>query len=70
MLAVFIHDRIILNNLTLFYKGVEITVEEAKEILKKSEGLEKIKAGSLSRGERICKYNRLLRIEEEILKKS
>ena len=41
--AVFIHDRIILNNLTLFYKGVEITVEEAKEILKKSEGLEKIK---------------------------
>ena len=32
--------------------------------------LEKIKAGSLSRGERICKYNRLLRIEEEILKKS
>lgn len=25
-----------------------------------------IKSGSLSRGERICKYNRLLRIEEEI----
>ena len=25
-----------------------------------------IKTGSLSRGERICKYNRLLRIEEEI----
>lgn len=25
-----------------------------------------IKAGSLSRGERVCKYNRLLRIEEEI----
>jgi enolase len=27
---------------------------------------EYIKSGSLSRGERICKYNRLLRIEEEI----
>ena len=25
-----------------------------------------IKAGSISRGERICKYNRLLEIEEEI----
>ena len=25
-----------------------------------------MKSGSLSRGERICKYNRLLRIEEEI----
>ena len=25
-----------------------------------------IKAGSLSRGERICKYNRLLKIEEEL----
>jgi len=30
---------------------------------------EYMKSGSLSRGERICKYNRLLRIEEEILKK-
>jgi len=29
-------------------------------------GADFIKAGSLSRGERICKYNRLLRIEEEI----
>jgi len=29
-------------------------------------GTEYIKSGSLSRGERICKYNRLLRIEEEI----
>jgi len=29
-------------------------------------GAEFIKSGSLSRGERICKYNRLLRIEEEI----
>jgi enolase len=29
-------------------------------------GAEYIKSGSLSRGERICKYNRLLRIEEEI----
>ncbi len=28
-------------------------------------GADFIKAGSLSRGERICKYNRLLRIEEE-----
>lgn len=28
---------------------------------------EYIKSGSLSRGERICKYNRLMRIEEEIL---
>lgn len=28
-----------------------------------------IKSGSLSRGERICKYNRLLRIEEELNKK-
>ena len=27
---------------------------------------EYIKSGSLSRGERICKYNRLLRIGEEI----
>ncbi len=27
-----------------------------------------IKTGSLSRGERICKYNRLLRIEEELTK--
>ena len=26
-----------------------------------------IKAGSLSRGERICKFNRSLKIEEEIL---
>ena len=26
-----------------------------------------IKTGSMSRGERICKYNRLLRIEEELL---
>jgi len=31
-------------------------------------GADYIKSGSLSRGERICKYNRLLRIEEEILK--
>lgn len=30
-------------------------------------GAEYIKSGSLSRGERICKYNRLLRIEEELL---
>lgn len=29
-------------------------------------GTEYMKSGSLSRGERICKYNRLLRIEEEI----
>ena len=29
-------------------------------------GADFIKSGSLSRGERICKYNRLLRIEEEI----
>lgn len=29
-------------------------------------GAEFMKSGSLSRGERICKYNRLLRIEEEI----
>jgi enolase len=29
-------------------------------------GAEYIKAGSLSRGERICKYNRLLRIEEAL----
>lgn len=32
-------------------------------------GAEYIKSGSLSRGERICKYNRLLRIEEEIKSK-
>ena len=32
-------------------------------------GAEYIKSGSLSRGERICKYNRLLRIEEELDKK-
>lgn len=32
-------------------------------------GAEYIKSGSLSRGERICKYNRLLRIEEELKKK-
>lgn len=31
-------------------------------------GAEYIKSGSLSRGERICKYNRLLRIEEELEK--
>ena len=31
-------------------------------------GADYIKSGSLSRGERICKYNRLLRIEEEILR--
>jgi enolase len=31
-------------------------------------GSEYIKSGSLSRGERICKYNRLMRIEEEISK--
>ena len=31
-------------------------------------GAEYMKSGSLSRGERICKYNRLLRIEEEITK--
>jgi enolase len=30
---------------------------------------EYIKSGSLSRGERICKYNRLLRIEEELKRK-
>lgn len=29
-------------------------------------GAEYMKSGSLSRGERLCKYNRLLRIEEEI----
>lgn len=29
-------------------------------------GADMIKAGSLSRGERICKYNRLLRIEEKL----
>lgn len=29
-------------------------------------GADYIKSGSLSRGERICKYNRILRIEEEI----
>jgi len=29
-------------------------------------GADYIKSGSLSRGERICKYNRLLRIEEEV----
>ncbi len=29
-------------------------------------GAEYMKSGSLSRGERICKYNRLLRIEEEL----
>jgi enolase len=32
-------------------------------------GAEYMKSGSLSRGERICKYNRLLRIEEELSKK-
>ncbi len=32
-------------------------------------GAEYIKSGSLSRGERICKYNRLLRIEEELKNK-
>lgn len=32
-------------------------------------GAEYIKSGSLSRGERICKYNRLLRIEEELIAK-
>jgi enolase len=31
-------------------------------------GAEYMKSGSLSRGERICKYNRLMRIEEEIKK--
>ncbi|MCK4635988.1 MAG: phosphopyruvate hydratase [Candidatus Moranbacteria bacterium] len=31
-------------------------------------GTEFIKTGSLSRGERICKYNRLLRIEEKLFK--
>lgn len=30
-------------------------------------GADYIKSGSLSRGERICKYNRLLRIEEELI---
>ena len=30
-------------------------------------GAEYMKSGSLSRGERICKYNRLLKIEEEII---
>ena len=30
-------------------------------------GADFMKSGSLSRGERICKYNRLLRIEEELL---
>ena len=30
-------------------------------------GAEYMKSGSLSRGERICKYNRLLRIEEELI---
>ncbi len=30
-------------------------------------GADYIKSGSLSRGERICKYNRLLKIEEEIV---
>jgi enolase len=29
-------------------------------------GADFLKSGSLSRGERICKYNRLLKIEEEI----
>jgi len=29
-------------------------------------GSGQIKTGSLSRSERICKYNRLLRIEEEL----
>ena len=29
-------------------------------------GIPYIKSGSLSRGERICKYNRLLRIEENL----
>jgi len=29
-------------------------------------GTGQIKTGSLSRSERICKYNRLLRIEEEL----
>lgn len=32
-------------------------------------GAEYMKSGSLSRGERICKYNRLLRIEEELKNK-
>lgn len=32
-------------------------------------GCEFMKSGSLSRGERICKYNRLLRIEEELKNK-
>lgn len=32
-------------------------------------GAEYIKAGSLSRGERLAKYNRLMKIEEDILKK-
>lgn len=41
--SMFIHERIILNNLTLYYKGIEISVEEAREILKRSEGLDKIK---------------------------
>ena len=31
--------------------------------------LGQIKTGSMSRGERICKYNRLLRIEEELINK-
>lgn len=33
-------------------------------------GAEYIKSGSLSRGERICKYNRLLKIESEIILKN
>lgn len=40
---VFVYERLISNSPKMFYRGVEITYEEALEILSKSEGLEKIK---------------------------
>lgn len=42
------------------------TTDEFISDLAVGTGADFIKSGSLSRGERICKYNRLLRIEEEI----
>jgi enolase len=55
-------------NIVISHRSGETTDDFISD-LAVATGAEYMKSGSLSRGERICKYNRLLRIEEELNKK-
>ena len=49
------------------FKGTDVTTfEQTSKSKTKSLKITEIKAGSLTRSERVAKYNRLLRVEEEL----